>query len=471
MFNLHGSQGANRNDLRNTTAVKQNNIGDKVRTNVSHALWIPLIWMIYSAARPISFWISSTPSTLEREEQYLEGSPFDRNILLILIVLTVIILSKRNIQWKAVFKTNAFILIWFIYCGISILWSEFPFVSFKRWIKDIGLLLSVLIVFTEANPINAVKILIRRFSYILISFSVILIALSPSSQNYAGVSFNKNGLGRICMVSGMFFFANLISMRKLNASGKNDRSKIMTNGGSVANKESYLIQMLFMLVAFYLLGIINSATSLGGLMIGIVAYVTMGFGFIKNNIRYIWILTIIAIVTGIIVQYSFDLIGMFITSLGRDVTLTGRIYIWKDLLAFNTDPWIGVGYGSFWLGERLLIMWDRFNFPINESHNGYLNVYLELGMVGIFLLAGVIYTAFKSTKKALITNFTYGRFRMAMLIIVLLYNITEDAFARFTLMWFIFVLIAIDLPNENRGRNAINPFLPHGRPTTDQRIP
>src|SRR4030066_1582103 len=146
-------------------------------------------------------------------------------------------------------------------------------------------------------------------------------------------------------------------------------------------------------------------------MIGIVAYVTMGFGFIKNNIRYIWILTIIAIVTGIIVQYSFDLIGMFITSLGRDVTLTGRIYIWKDLLAFNTDPWIGVGYGSFWLGERLLIMWDRFNFPINESHNGYLNVYLELGMIGIVLLAGVIYTAFKSTKKALITNFTYGRFR------------------------------------------------------------
>ena len=99
---------------------------------------------------------------------------------------------------------------------------------------------------------------------------------------------------------------------------------------------------------------------------------------------------------------------------------------------------MGGGYGSI----------------INESHNGYLNVYLELGKIGIFLLVGVIYFAYRNINKELKYNFDYWRFRMAFFVIVLLYNVTEDAFGRFTLMWFVFLLISIDLPQKLQLQSA-----------------
>ena len=88
-------------------------------------------------------------------------------------------MSKRNIEWISIFRNNIFIVLWFVYCGISIMWSDYPFVSFKRWIKEIGCVLSILIVLTEEEPVRAVKILIKRFSYIVITSSILLILLFP----------------------------------------------------------------------------------------------------------------------------------------------------------------------------------------------------------------------------------------------------------------------------------------------------
>ena len=71
--------------------------------------------------------------------------------------------------------------------------------------------------------------------------------------------------------------------------------------------------------------------------------------------------------------------GAFAASVGRDPTLTDRTKIWSLVLSMHTNPLIGTGYESFWLGPRLLKVWQGGLGGINEAHNGYLEFSSILG--------------------------------------------------------------------------------------------
>jgi len=120
------------------------------------------MWMMYSAARPVSFWINPSESTVQETTGVVGISPIDTYILAILIITSLCILFARKLKWFGMFKRNVLIGFYFLYCGISILLlSDYEMLSFRRWIKEIGFFLSVLIVLTEADPISAAKILLQ----------------------------------------------------------------------------------------------------------------------------------------------------------------------------------------------------------------------------------------------------------------------------------------------------------------------
>ena len=56
------------------------------KSKVSTALWIPTIWMLIIASRMVSEWLSVASAT-HAAEDYAEGSPLDRNIFFLLIIL------------------------------------------------------------------------------------------------------------------------------------------------------------------------------------------------------------------------------------------------------------------------------------------------------------------------------------------------------------------------------------------------
>jgi len=71
-------------------------------------------------------------------------------------------------------------------------------------------------------------------------------------------------------------------------------------------------------------------------------------------------------------------------TMGRNPTLTGRTEVWKAILPFAQNPIFGSGYESFWLGDRLVTIGQMINSPgIQEAHNGYLEIYLNLGWIGL----------------------------------------------------------------------------------------
>src|SRR5207248_10500423 len=67
------------------------------------------------------------------------------------------------------------ILLYFLYCLVSVMWSDFPDISLKRWIKAIGDLVMMAIVVSDAQPSAALKRVFSRVGFLLLPTSIILI--------------------------------------------------------------------------------------------------------------------------------------------------------------------------------------------------------------------------------------------------------------------------------------------------------
>src|SRR5208337_2713975 len=110
----------------------------------SAALWVPLIWMFIVGSRLPSQWLGSSQmgySAVALEE----GNSLDRTIFSVLILLAIGILMSRSFQWGAFFGRNVALTAFLSFALLSVVWSDFPFVTFKRWFRDLGNYLVILV--------------------------------------------------------------------------------------------------------------------------------------------------------------------------------------------------------------------------------------------------------------------------------------------------------------------------------------
>ena len=114
-------------------------------------------------------------------------------------------LANRSVAARKLIRANPVIVFCFCYCLVTIVWSDFPLVAFKRWTKAVGDFVMVLLVVTDKQPTIAFKRLLTRTSFFLIPLSVLFIKYIPDlgrvygiwlgEAHYTGVTTNKNTLG------------------------------------------------------------------------------------------------------------------------------------------------------------------------------------------------------------------------------------------------------------------------------------
>src|SRR5436190_11655874 len=133
----------------------------RLRPMTSGALWIPLVWILIIASRPVSFWIGGG-ILIDKPDDYVDGSPVDRNVFFLLIATGLVVLFRRGVNWSDLIGNNRCLFAFFFFCGISAIWSDYPFVSFKRWIKDLGNVVMILVILTEKDPVQAFRAVFAR---------------------------------------------------------------------------------------------------------------------------------------------------------------------------------------------------------------------------------------------------------------------------------------------------------------------
>jgi exopolysaccharide production protein ExoQ len=177
-----------------------------VRT--SKALWLPVVYLWILGSRPVSFWLGAT--TPDVNNMQLDGSPLDGAFFGILLIAALCVLVYRRRRVLSFLNSSGPILAYFIFCLLSVIWSDFPDVAFKRWIKAIGDLLMILIVLTDKRPVAALSRLFSRTAFILVPFSLLFIKYYPylgrtydpwtGRQAFTGLATDKNMLGVITYV-------------------------------------------------------------------------------------------------------------------------------------------------------------------------------------------------------------------------------------------------------------------------------
>ncbi|MBV8376388.1 MAG: O-antigen ligase family protein [Verrucomicrobia bacterium] len=415
------------------------------KAEVSNAIWIPLLWFLITGSMFVSQWLAILGVHLG-ETSIEDGSPIDRVVFFSLILCGVYVLNKRRVTIEEFSRHNRLLTFFLVYCFIAILWSDFPFVAAKRWIKILGHPIMVLVILTEANPIEAVRRVLKRAAYVLVPMSILFIKYFPQYGRgfdawtgvgfNRGVTLNKNELGYGCMIFGLFFFWNtLLAFRIKNR---------------MAKRKELLLSIAFFGMIWWLLRASESATSLLAMLIGIATMVVLGLPFI--NKRYIGMYVLFAVFAVAAAEPFFGIYAHVLQILGRDPTLTDRTQVWHAALKLVENPILGAGFESFWLGSRLDKLGEIWWWQPNQAHNGYIETYLNLGWAGIAILAILIVGTFQKIRLDLLKRLDFGRFRLGCLFAILAYNFTEATFKGVHLVWTLFYLIAIDYPIRRKSR-------------------
>jgi len=361
-----------------------------------------------------------------------EGSPYDRIFLVLLLIIGIVILLRRDFPWSETIKENRWLIMLLAYMLISCLWSDISFLSFKRWVRQLIAVTMAFVVLTEADVQVALESLFRRVVYTLIPFSYILINYFAEYGRayihhsgilmWTGVTIHKNDLSHLCLFSSFFLIWVFFKRRK--------------GTSKPVFKYQTPLEVFILLLTFWIAGgpehsFTYSASTTAAFLTGLIIFVWVNWRLKRPGKIYsrsLILLVSVIFFVGTIVPFLGKLPFSHVTSaLHRDQTLTGRTIVWKKLVPVAMDaPILGHGFGGFWTTEK------REIFDISGSHNGYLDSILELGFVGLALVFIFILSISYNVIRGISRSFEVSCFGICFFIMMLLCNITETGLNSFT---------------------------------------
>lgn len=377
-----------------------------------------------------------------------DGNPLDRVIDLAIMFCGISILYARSFKWRSFLDRNLALTIYLVFALVSVLWSEYSFIAFKRWIRDSCNIVMVLVVLSEQYSIEAIKTVYRRVNYLFISLSVLLVkyfpAIGKSYTSWSGTAMwigpttGKNLLGLGAMLSVLFFLWDTL-----------DRWPERKSRGETL---AIPVNVSFLLMSLWVLQLASSATCLVCAALGGLVIIAAKVKIFRRHPILLKTLVPGSLVLYVILAYGLDMSGQLAGAVGKDPTLTDRTAIWKYLLGVHINPLLGTGYESFWLGDRLQNFWQESGEGhINEAHNGFLEVYINLGIIGVLSMAGAVVAGFRKICRRMDAGLSTASLDLAIWITALFFSITEAAF-RSGLMWIMFLICIVERPKLLRQR-------------------
>jgi exopolysaccharide production protein ExoQ len=176
---------------------------------------------------------------------------------------------------------------------------------------------------------------------------------------------------------------------------------------------------------------------------------------VYNTLRLRYHLLVPAIIAVITIGMTISLwvstnAKVLLESIGKDVTLTGRADMWPFIIEMiQKQPWLGYGYNGFWndWDSPGAYVWYAAKWTPPNSHNGFLDLWLELGLLGILVFAaGFGINLLRGLKLFRIDRSWQSFWTLLYLTFIILANLGESSLLnRNDLCWLLYVAVSFSL--------------------------
>lgn len=161
---------------------------------------------------------------------------------------------------------------------------------------------------------------------------------------------------------------------------------------------------------------------------------------------------------------------------GKDLTFTGRTDLWAYVLdMIELRPWLGYGFAGFWQGfdGPSAYIWKVEPWFPEHAHNGFLNLMLNLGFVGLIVFALGFFAALgRGAKLVSLTRTPEYLLPMAYLTFMVLYNLSESVILlQNTIFWILYVTTLCSRVNPDDLRIKRSPYVTPQPPASVKSLP
>lgn len=388
---------------------------------VLHAL---LVWVFF-----FETFIGRSPFADATVASRVEGSGLDRIVMLSLAGLAVLVLA---LHWRVLTRTVLRSLgIWIIaaVAVLSLFWSDYPDLTLRRSI--------LLVCQTLIAAGVAIGIRDLRRAFVMFCYAISAVALINVLSIFALPSRAMTDIG----AKGLYSHKNVAGMVAMAAVVANLAQLFL--GRLSFGKTLLCLAMLFVSAIFLVLT--ESKTSMGlsalaGLMLMSLSITDKG-GPVMTLAATLFALLAACALTVILALFDFNIAAVLPLVL-EDTSFTGRDELWAFVGRVVQERfWLGHGYGAFWdvgVGADPLLRIDPGSWLgdvetgiINQAHNGYLELWLHIGLPATLLATGVILVAlckalyfYTAATRVQGTRAAFAFFAV-MLLVYILHNLTE----------------------------------------------
>jgi O-antigen ligase len=417
------------------------------RRLASSALWIPGLWVAVIGTRPVSYWFVLSGIGTMGTGEATETHPANTATYFLLIVSAAITLVRRHVSGATVFRNNKALLLLYAYFALASFWAPDGLVSFKRLFKDFGNVLIVLVILTEPNPWHNARTLFVRISYFFLPLSLVLAKYFPyigrnasrdGNTMYTGLTTQKNTLGEVTMLCMLFILWDYVEIGK----------ELPTAKAKAARR----VRIVMLLIGCYELSLAQSTTAILCTIVAVAFFLLFKRILAHKKGRAVIRVGLVAAVFAVALEKTFDLSTSILLYFGKSPNLTGRTDVWEEAIRLQDRPVLGFGFYQFWDTSKATQLYENLGdlIPIKTVHNGYIEMYLDGGFVGLGLFAIFLLTFLRRGYKDLVEANPAGSTPLIIGIIAVIYNNSESSYFRLDMLWFVLLLVTMNFPVQTR---------------------
>ncbi|WP_017324080.1 O-antigen ligase [Synechococcus sp. PCC 7336] len=390
------------------------------------------------------------------------GDPLTTLLNVVTLVATMALVALRYRRVIQMAKRGLLLWLFVGFCCLSVLWSRDPDFTIDQSITLLRVTLFGLYFAARYTLAEQLRLLARTACIVVVGSLLYGVALPSYGVTGRGGELTDQALRHLGAWRGLFVHKNVLG-RVLGLC-----TVVLFLQARQGGRRAWMFWLVWGLTGILAVGS-QSKTA-------IAMYVSLSTLLaLASTLRWKFVLSVPVWLTAIAI--SFCLVALLLYNFetilelaGRDATLSGRTKLWTAAMTqLFHRPLLGYGYSAFWRADSqpMLALWFEAGFDPRNGHNGFLDLALELGSIGLlsFFLTFAV-TAGRSLLWALRSRDAVGLYPLGLLAYMVAANLSESPLLQHNLMWTLYVASSLTVCTRSQWRSA-----PGREPQTGSPLP